>query len=506
MPYMEDKIARNSISSTIAKGALVNTLGIVGKIASPLLFIVITRLYGPDIMGSFYLAFTMMSMMTALTVSGFRSGVLMFASRFHESKDADEKDLYGIFANAVVISLSVAFLLVVLVFFAGEPLLKDRYPQPVLWESLRLMVWALPLNVIPPLVIAATRSLMIMKWDAVIDAFLVPFSLLVYAVVFFFITPGIRGLMISYLLSGVTVAAVSLIVFCRYFSFFKLLRAVFKARLLKKFIWFSLPESLNMTFNQFITNLDVVMLGYFSFKPEVIGFYAMGAQIVRNLRQVKLAFSGIYAPIIARLHKRGDLEGISHSFSMVSRWTSMLGFPAAMLIFLFKDELLLIFHSSFTGDSSFMAILLIPPLLSCIVGLSGNILVMTGRSFWNLTNSLSVAGINAVLNYFLIPEYGLTGAATATACAAVIVSSMCMVEVYFLVGARLVLKRIYKPYAAALPSLVGIVVFCLQDAALLLPWKISAAVGAVSLFFFSLRLLGFEQEDKDTFFPKRARS
>lgn len=55
---MEDKVSRQNISSTIASGALVNTLGTIGKLTTPIFFVVITRLYGPDIMGTFYLVYT----------------------------------------------------------------------------------------------------------------------------------------------------------------------------------------------------------------------------------------------------------------------------------------------------------------------------------------------------------------------------------------------------------------------------------------------------------------
>jgi O-antigen/teichoic acid export membrane protein len=503
---MEDRIAKKRIHATIAKGALVNTLGMVGKVVSPLLFIVITRLYGPDTMGQFYLAFTIIGMVISLSVSGLRSGVLMFTSRSEEAKEAGEETLYRILANGFVLALLMSGLFITLAHFGGPGLIEKRYPQPGLMASLKLMVWAVPLNVIPPLVIAATRALIIMKWDAIIDGFLMPFTLLVYAVALYFFTPSLEGLLIAYLLSGATVTAVSLVVFGHYFSFFKLLKAAVHFRLSKPLIRFSVPETLNMTFNRFITNLDVVMLGYFAFKPEVIGFYAMGAQIVRNLRQVKLAFSGIYAPIIARLYERKDYDGINHSFSMVSRWTAMLGFPLALIVALFKDELLLLFHSSFTHDSTFMLVLLIPPLLSCAVGLGGNILVMTGHSFWNLTNSLTVAGLNALLNYFLIPAYGLVGAALATALASAMVSSMYLTEIYFLVKAHLILKRIYKPYLAALPGLVAVLTVYLTVGVCSLAWKGVLAAVVVFTSAGALFLLGFEEEDKKTFFPKRAKS
>ena len=66
--------------------------------------------------------------------------------------------------------------------------------------------------------------------------------------------------------------------------------------------------------------------------------------------------------------------------------------------------------------------LLVPPILSCSVGLAGNIIVMTGHSTWNLINSVSVALLNVIFNYLLIPQYGLLGAAYATALAATAIS------------------------------------------------------------------------------------
>jgi len=43
---------------------------------------------------------------------------------------------------------------------------------------------------------------------------------------------------------------------------------------------------------------------------------------VINLRQIRLVFSGAYAPVISRLWAKRDREEMSLSFSTVFRWTT----------------------------------------------------------------------------------------------------------------------------------------------------------------------------------------
>ena len=107
---------------------------------------------------------------------------------------------------------------------------------------------------------------------------------------------GLPGLWRGYVLTSVALTCVALYVFQRHFSFRKLFRQIRRFRFFPPLVRFAVPQNLNMTFNSFINNLDVMMLSYFGVSPELIGFYGMGAQIAINLRQVRLVFSGAYAP------------------------------------------------------------------------------------------------------------------------------------------------------------------------------------------------------------------
>lgn len=499
---MTDTLSRENISLTIVKGAGVNILGAIGKLATPAFFIAITRLYGPDAMGAFYIVYAMMNIVASLTVSGLNDGVLILASKLQEEdREKREAALYRVFANGFVIALGISTALVLFVHAGGGQLVLSTYPQAGILDAVRYAVFALPFYVIPVICISATQALIIMRWEACIQGVLLPVSLLVFAVGFYCVTPTLDGLLHAYMAAGIVATAVSLAVFGKYFSFRNLFSEIRRFRFSKPLIRFAVPQNLNMAFSTFIGDLDVVMLGYFAFDPGVVGFYAMGAQITRNIRQIKLAFSGIYSPIITRLFYRRDTKGMTHSFSMISRWVSTAALPAAFLVALYRDELLRLFHSSFTADTHFMLLLLIPPLLSCSFGLAGNILVMTGHSMWNLVNSLAVAGITTWLSMRLIPEFGLMGAAGAAAIGSVVLSAVQLVEAYFISGARILVGKIYKPFLAILP------------AAAVLAWQASIAEPlygttkwvlagtGVGLFIAILWGLKLEAEDKRTFLP-----
>ncbi len=502
---MTDKVSKDNLNKTIASGALVNILGAIGKAMVPLFFIMIARLYGTAIMGTFVIIYSMIDIAVSLTVSGINDGVQMFASRFHDDEERGEDDLYKIIANGFVLSFFLALAIIGFMHLGGTAFLSKKYSQPGVIESVQLLVWSIPFVIIPIIVVATTKALIIMKWDALILGFFKPFFLTVSALILYFFDPSLKSLLYSYMISSVLLTIISLVVFAKHFSCYKLFKSLKKFKLSVPLITFAIPQNLNMTFNTFITNLDVIMLGYFGTNPELVGFYAMGAQIVRNIRQIKLAFSGVYAPVIARLHKRGDRDGMNYSFSMVSRWTSTIAFPVALVVMLFREELIRIFHDSYTFDTSFMLLILVPPLLNCALGLSGNILVMTGHSLWNLLNSLTVTILNGALNYYLIPRYGLIGAAAATAIAGSIVTIMEVIEVYKLIGTHVLFKKIFKPYIAIIPgTVIALFTYSIWGAQATHVKAVASTLG-VGIFVILLRLLKMEEEDKKTFMPWRYR-
>lgn len=492
--------AAENYDSKVAKGAGVNLLGNIGKLLFPLYWVLLTRLFGPEVMGLFLLASVSLDIVGNITISGFNDGVLMFASRAQHG-EPDQDAFYRVVANGFVITLALCGVIIGLGQLFGPALIAWLFPGKNLWPVLVVLLWALPIAGATTIAIAATKSLLLMHWDALLVNTLRPL-LLVLLMVAWYVggDRSPRGLAWSYLLAISIVGALTAWAFSRHFSYRRLWQHVVHFSLARDLIRFALPQNINMTFHNFITQIDVVMLGIFKFKNALIGFYGIGAQIVSNLSQVQGSIAGAYAPAIARQHVAGDREGLNESFTMVSRWAATAALPLTLALIFFRPELLKIFHGSFAGSSMFMVILALRPVFNSGFGISGNIIVMTGHSLWNLFNSVTVAILNVALNALLIPRYGLLGAAWATAISSLIVTGLQLIELYALLRVRSLLQRLYKPYLAAVPGAIAVVFYASATTPIL--QRSLACAGALIAYGMLLVLFRIEPEDKKMFFSR----
>ncbi len=500
---MEAKTAAPTESATVAKGALVNLLGTVGKVLVPISIIVIGRLYGAEALGLFVIASTLMESCTNLTVSGVNDGVLLFATRVLQSGKDEPGAVYPILANGLLVSLGVSALVMAAVLVGGESLLRHYDNDADLGTVALIMVWSLPFRAITLVVIAATKAHLTMKWDAILGGFVRPGAFIVAVVGGYLISPSVPTLAWAYTAAWVVVALASLVVFASFYSYRALWAAVRGFELSKPMLRFAIPQNLNMAFTRFASDFDIVMLTVFQTPAAMIGFYKFGAELMKNIRQVKLIFSGAYAPVIVRLHALKDRHQMNTSFSTVSRWTTTLALPLTIVTLFFRAELVGLPAESFNEDTTFMLWLAIPPLIGCAVGLSSNLIVMTGYARWNLFNAVLSGLSNGALNYLLIPDYGLVGAAFATAASSVFVSGITLIEARVLLGVTWMMSQVYKPLLAGLSA-----------AAVAFVWSIwipeqdlgSHAIGcALSLaaYFAVLLTLGVPDEDLDALMPWR---
>lgn len=492
--------AATSHAEAIAKGAGVNILGTVGKALFPIFFVIVTRLYSAEIVGVYVLASVILETAVSFTVSGFSDAVVMYSSRYADDP-AHRAKLYDTLANGFIATLVICVITVILAHVGGPELLHAYYDRPGIVEAVQTLSWSLPFLVFSLLVVGATRALLIMKWDALLMAFLRPLLLVIFTLAFWLGGAGLSGVLWAWNAAHIVVAVLAGWVFARCYSWSALFSALRRPRFSSEVHVFAIPQNLNMTFNNLVTNMDVIMLAYFGYSPEVIGFFGVGSRILSNIRQIKLAFSSSYAPVVARYHSSGDAAALNDSYSMVTRWITSLALPVVLVCALLRGDLLRLVHASFHGSSAFMLWLLVPPLLSCALGLAGNIIVAAGHSGYNLLNSFLIAGTNALFNYLLIPRFGMIGAAAATASAMVLIAILQLVEARYLVGARLRAKLLYKPWVAIAPATL-IALFghwALLDTTLL--GRIALAVIGVVLYVVLLGILGLDPRDRPVLLP-----
>ena len=475
-----------SIDSELKKGAFVNFVGVVGKMAAPVFLVVVNRFFGPDVFGIYITANIAVEIIIAFLTSGFKDGALIFVARFADDS-GEQKDLYNSLANAFAWSIGLSLMVFSTGIFLGEYILEIAYQQAFnegLSIMFRFMLIAIPLMAFERIVLAATQGLKIMKYDALSNGWLRPLALLVFSIVFWFIEPDLTGMALAYLSTQVLLFFVSIWIYSRELSWLKLFHGFKTLTVDKELLDFAIPQNFNMTLNRFITGIDVLMLPAFGFSPTIVGFYGAGSMIIREVKAIKMVFSTAFAPYIVRFHKEGKSEELSRNFSKTAGWIATLAIPVLLLIAIFKQDLLAIIHPEYGGSSAFMYFLLPIPYLYCSLSLSGNIVAMTGHSKLTLLNSIVVSVINIILNLILIPVYGIIGAAAASSVATFILHFMELGEARWIANAKLYLTDVYKPHVAGLISSL-IIIFGFT----FIPWfsngflqQITLAVVSVGVF------------------------
>jgi O-antigen/teichoic acid export membrane protein len=481
----------------LTRGAFVNVLGTLAKLIQPLLFVLLTWMFGPSVMGVYFLTTSIGDMATSAVTSGYIDATLIYGSHHADRARDDEsaaRALYQVLGNAFAFAFGTGVICVALAQVGAGWLVERLYPaHPEVAPALRLLAWSLPFAAFSTTAVSATKIHMRMEYDAGIMALGRPLLQLLGCTIAWLCGAGLVGLMAATLVTQIAVAALAAWAFLRHFDGRRALRATLRPEFHREMLGFAIPQSLNMTLNKYVTRLDVVLLAKFGEPPHMLAYYSTAALITSNLREVRLIFASALAPVAARYHGTGERALLEYTLGRVSRWTTTLIVPLLLLLVVLRNDVLQVVNRSYAHGATFMVLLLVPPFLNCAFGLAGNLITYAGRSGWTLTNSALIAVLNTGLCMLLIPRYGLIGAALATALAMTMISLLEVIELRCLEGLVIRLRAVYKPYVALL--VCALAVMALWDPADLpnLALRLFTAAGLLALYVAVLYLLRHEE-------------
>ena len=220
----------------------------------------------------------------------------------------------------------------------------------------------------------------------------------------------------------------------------------------KALLLFSYPLIFQGILLIFMKQIDKLMIGRYCQTADV-AVYNAAAILALQAGFILASFASLFAPMIAGLYHRGDLDGLNHLYKTVARWVMICALPIIALMMVMPDLFLNIFNITNSANAEFVVrILAIGQLISICVGHSGYMLVMSGHTKLTLINNISAAIINVILNIFLIPKYGIIGAAVATTIAIAIRNIASVIEIRFILNA--------SPFSVALIKLFFFIIVC----------------------------------------------
>jgi O-antigen/teichoic acid export membrane protein len=160
---------------------------------------------------------------------------------------------------------------------------------------------------------------------------------------------------------------------------------------------------------------DIVMLGLMRGAGEV-GLYAAASRLAFLLTFVMMAINVLVAPVTARLHANGEKERLQKIITQAVRIAFLTALPFGLILIFAGENVLSLFGDDFLAAQLALIILAVGRLVDLAMGVGTGPLVlsMTGHERVVAIIFTLAALINVALNFYLIPKYGIEGAALAS--------------------------------------------------------------------------------------------
>ena len=370
---------------------------------------------GPSILGAYFLFLAYFGLFNLIVDGGLGNAA---AKRMSEGKDQEE--FYS--AAAVLRLILLAVSLVILFLF--RPYLVDLNASDLFWWLVIALIVNLPFG------IAAGGNYGLGKAGVVQGSNLANnLARIILQVIFVFFGLQIAGL------AGGFIAGLA-IGFLFNYRYLEARFRMFTRAHLKSLFTFSFWIFLAMSGILILTNIDVVLIGYFMGNSEV-GVYRVALQLASLGVFVALALEYVLFPRFSGWNEEGSYEIIGTALSRAYTYSLVLAVPFCVGGWLLGDKLLYYFYGeAFTTGT--LALMVLLPLYVIYVFqylqmMTLNSLDHPKDSFW-ITSVIVI--VNIVLNVLLIPVMGITGAAVATLIA-ILISS---VLGYFVLGKYIPMK------------------------------------------------------------------
>jgi len=475
----------------LAKGAGISILGVgIGRGLDFVKQIAMARLLGPELFGLYAIGWNFLRIVGVLAPLGLHSGVIHFATSFWR-KDAGA--LKSIITRSVAISFLFGALFSLILWILAPWITTELFKEPEYLSLFRVFLLMLPFASGLRVAASATRISQRMQYSVMTEEIAQSTLNLALFVIFYLLGWQLFGAILSTVISFFA-ALLLAIYYIR--QLFPQARVAAGKRVIsnRELLSFSLPASVAGLLGVVIGRVDRLFLGYY-WPASDVGIYQAAAQISIIMALVLNAFNMILTPMISEQYQKGNLKHLEELFRINTKWGIYCVVPVVLVIaFAGEDVMQVLFGVEYLSGATALRILTIGQFVNIATGATGLMLVMTGNQTVWFRISIVIVVVNLMLNYILIPAWGMNGAALATATT---VGGLFLIGLLFvkrIVGIWPYDRRYFKGVAAASASTILLAIIHAFDLPALPKLLLMATTASVS-FFLALYFLGLDDED-----------
>lgn len=402
-------ILTKDIIETLSKSGVYMVFRVLAFLFTYLFAYLVIRFFGEDSYGFVTLAFTVLVIITTLSVWGFDINL----TKIFAENDSIERHSSK-YSTSSLISFVTACIFGILIYLNSAFISENVFDKPGLtpylkWAAVTIPFWALIL-----MTAAVFRGLKNILLFSVFMSFGRFFLACAVLLVLYFgmeqtrTTEGFPmaahflGLFVLFVLAQIIV-----------FRKIKKPKISFDANF-KKYFRSTLPILLSATLVILLTWIDKIFLGIYVDEAK-IGVYDIAIRISMFIVFSLDAINSILTPKISTAYYNNNLQAMQKEIDFISKVNMALSLGVFVMILLFDQYIFGIFGSNFLMGQTALIIVAVGQLINSYTGPVWNIMQMTGYQALLSRILIVTLGINIVLNLILVKKYGINGAAWATA-------------------------------------------------------------------------------------------
>ncbi len=436
------------------KSGIVFTGRMIGAFFALAFNMAAARFMGAEIYGMVLYVFNIIILLSVITKLGLSQGLVQFISRLTD--DGQRKKRNSIVSFSILVVSIISLLLAIVLMIFSEKLAGGLLNNAGLTGIIKLMAPLLIIFSLIELTPGIFRGIKIIRYRVIGKDILLPLFKLIIVIILGYYGYKVTGLVVSYY--------ISFIIACIY-MYYKIVKLDLIGRVEKKYyadyrnlLAFSLPLMMSGLLTFFINKTDIFMIGYFIDSTSV-GIYNIALRAGTLTSFVLVAFNTIFAPTIASLYHRQEIEKMKKLYQVITRWILGLNLIAFSLILLLNRDIMRVFGTEFVYGSLALVLVAIGQVVNAGVGTAGSVNIMTGFPRSEMYISIITFTLNIVLNYYLIPLYGIEGAAFASL---ISVAVMNFIRLYFLYARHRFLPYNREYIAVLISAVISFIIsyFC----------------------------------------------
>ena len=484
----------------IAKSSVVVFIGFAfSKILTYIYRIIIARNFGPEAYGLFSLALMVASWITILAIFGLDEGLLRYISIFRGRKE--ENKIRYIFRASFYLLLVTGLIGGAIMFFSSSFFSNRVFNEPGLKIFLQIFSLSVPFSVVFAAFISPLKAYEKIGWYSFISNILI--TAVHVGFILLLVLAGLKVIAVplSYLFGIFIGLVVSVLVLKKKVpSIFTKPKIEKKINEKKKEVFREvLAYSWPLLFAGIVWRIfhwtDSFFIGFFQNAVDV-GIYNAAVPIAMLLLISSQIFMQLFYPLINKEYSRGRKETVKELSKQVGKWIFAITLPAFILLIVFPEAFLnILFGEEYIVAVGALRLLAFGAFFMSLLGISNRLITMIGKSKIIFMDIIIVAAINVVLDIFLIPRYGINGAAFATAISFLLISVISAVQAFLYLKIFPVRRKMFNIIISGLISL-GILLYLKT----IIPFSILSLI-LLAIFFLAVYIIlaflfkGFDRND-----------